>query len=263
MAFSNDETLIGLQAETAPASDTASSGLNGRLQRIAQRLTSMLAAFPASLGAKASAASLSITLATDEPVVESTRLKVNPIAGQAGVAAGAGAVGVTVQRVVLASDDPAVVALQVLDDWDETDRAKVNLVVGQAGITGGAGASAANTPRVVLASDDPSLALRAASRLTSTRVNNAAASGDLTVVAAVAGQTTRLHRLHLSSPGTVAVQIKRGATVLDVVNLVAGANVVYPFSLDPYVVTAANEALVINASAAVQVDGMAETVTSA
>jgi hypothetical protein len=33
---------IGALTETAPASDTASSGLNGRLQRIAQRLSSIL-----------------------------------------------------------------------------------------------------------------------------------------------------------------------------------------------------------------------------
>lgn len=39
---------------------------------------------------------------------ESDRAKVNPIVGQAGVAAGAGAVGATVQRVTLASDDPNV-----------------------------------------------------------------------------------------------------------------------------------------------------------
>lgn len=35
--------LLGAVNETAPASDTASSGLNGRLQRIAQRLTSLIA----------------------------------------------------------------------------------------------------------------------------------------------------------------------------------------------------------------------------
>ena len=54
---------------------------------------------------------------------ETDRAKVNPIVGQAGVAAGAGAAGVTVQRTTLASDDPAVTALQIIDDWDETDRA--------------------------------------------------------------------------------------------------------------------------------------------
>lgn len=42
---------IGSLTETAPASDTASSGLNGRLQRIAQRLTSLIALLPTSLGA--------------------------------------------------------------------------------------------------------------------------------------------------------------------------------------------------------------------
>jgi hypothetical protein len=36
--------LIGAVTETAPASDTASSGLNGRLQRIAQRITSLITA---------------------------------------------------------------------------------------------------------------------------------------------------------------------------------------------------------------------------
>ncbi len=44
------DTKTGSLTETAPASDTASAGLNGRLQRIAQRLTSMIALLPTSLG---------------------------------------------------------------------------------------------------------------------------------------------------------------------------------------------------------------------
>lgn len=36
------KTLTGAVTETAPVTDTASSGLNGRLQRIAQRLTSLM-----------------------------------------------------------------------------------------------------------------------------------------------------------------------------------------------------------------------------
>lgn len=44
--------LVGAVTETAPASDTASSGLNGRLQRIAQRLTSLISLLPTSLGAQ-------------------------------------------------------------------------------------------------------------------------------------------------------------------------------------------------------------------
>lgn len=42
-------TLIGAVTETAPASDTASSGLNGRLQRIAQNITSLLGRLPSAL----------------------------------------------------------------------------------------------------------------------------------------------------------------------------------------------------------------------
>jgi hypothetical protein len=37
-----EATLIGAVTETAPATDTASSGLNGRLQRVAQRITSVI-----------------------------------------------------------------------------------------------------------------------------------------------------------------------------------------------------------------------------
>lgn len=58
-------TLAGSKTETAPASDTASSGLNGRLQRIAQRLTSLIALLPTSLGAKTGAGSLSVVAASD------------------------------------------------------------------------------------------------------------------------------------------------------------------------------------------------------
>lgn len=66
-------TLVGAVTETAPASDTASSGLNGRLQRIAQRITSLIALVPASLGQKAMAASFAVTLASDQTAIPSAR----------------------------------------------------------------------------------------------------------------------------------------------------------------------------------------------
>lgn len=57
---------IGALTEAVPASDTASSGLNGRLQRIAQRLTSLMAdGGLATIGTKADAKSV----ATDATVV--------------------------------------------------------------------------------------------------------------------------------------------------------------------------------------------------
>ena len=58
---------LGSLTETAPTTDTASSGLNGRLQRIAQRLTSLIALIPA-LGQSTKSGSLPVTLASDDDV---------------------------------------------------------------------------------------------------------------------------------------------------------------------------------------------------
>jgi hypothetical protein len=44
-------------------------------------------------------------------------------------------------------------AVEIMDDWDESDRAKVNPIVGQAGVAGGSGTVGATTQRVVLATD--------------------------------------------------------------------------------------------------------------
>lgn len=64
--------LTGSVTETAPATDTASSGLNGRMQRIAQRLSSMITLLPASLGQKTMSASLAVTLASDQSAIPVT-----------------------------------------------------------------------------------------------------------------------------------------------------------------------------------------------
>lgn len=62
----NAVDVIGGLTETAPASDTASSGLNGRLQRIAQRVTSLIALVPTALGQTTKSASLAVTVASDD-----------------------------------------------------------------------------------------------------------------------------------------------------------------------------------------------------
>lgn len=59
-------TLQGAVTETAPATDTASSGLNGRLQRIAQRVTSLIGLLPTALGSAAASASLAVTQSTED-----------------------------------------------------------------------------------------------------------------------------------------------------------------------------------------------------
>lgn len=53
----------------------------------------------------------------------------------------------------LAEQQTQTTALQVIDDWDESDRAKVNPIAGQAGVQGGAGATTALTQRVSIATD--------------------------------------------------------------------------------------------------------------
>lgn len=45
-----DFAAVGATTETAPGTDTGTSGLNGRLQRVAQRLSSILALLPTALG---------------------------------------------------------------------------------------------------------------------------------------------------------------------------------------------------------------------
>lgn len=57
---------IGATNATAPADDTATADINGRLQRVAQRLTSLIALLPASVGQKARAVSLPATLSTED-----------------------------------------------------------------------------------------------------------------------------------------------------------------------------------------------------
>ena len=93
---------------------------------------------------------------------------------------------------------------------------------------------------------------------TPVRINNAAAAGDTTVVAAAAGKTVRVYGLRLSAAAAVTVQIKDGAgTILEVVNLGAGVPFVLQAVGFPHYALTQGNALIINASAAVQVDGLA------
>lgn len=92
-------TLIGAVTETAPATDTASSGLNGRLQRIAQRITSLIALVPAALGQGTMAQSFRVVVASDQSALT--------VASHAVTNAGVFATQV---------DGSALTALQLIDD---------------------------------------------------------------------------------------------------------------------------------------------------
>ena len=74
------------------------------------------------------------------------------------VDANAGNVSGGTQRVTLATDDinaaKITAAVEIMDDWDETNRAAVNTIAGQVGIAANAGAMDALTTRVTIATDD-------------------------------------------------------------------------------------------------------------
>jgi hypothetical protein len=130
--------------------------------------------------------------------------------------AGAGAVGTGVQRTTLASDDPAVTSLAVMDDWDESDRAKVNIIAGQAGVAAGAGAVGATVPRVTLASDDPAVA--ALQRFSqAVEYETVAASQTDQVLGASGAQGDYLSGLLVvpasTSPGNVLIQDGNGSDI--------------------------------------------------
>lgn len=57
---------VGLNNDAAPASDTDPASLNGRLQRIAQRITDLIGRLPTGLGPKAAGESLSVAWASGQ-----------------------------------------------------------------------------------------------------------------------------------------------------------------------------------------------------
>lgn len=70
----------------------------------------------------------------------------------------------------------AATALEIIDDWDETDRAKVNSIVGQAGVAAGAGTDSAATQRVTPSTGATSTLTNVADVATSTTLLSAAAT---------------------------------------------------------------------------------------
>lgn len=88
-------------------------------------------------------------------------------------------------------------------------------------------------------------------------INNAAASGDTTLVAAVAGKRYIVVNYAIVATGAVAVKFKDGTT--DITGAMAlAANGGVSFASDPTspaFTTSINSALIINAGGAVQVSG--------
>lgn len=130
-ASTEDVARIGATNETAPATDTAASGLNGRLQRIAQRITSLIALLPTALGA---GGGLKVDgSGTALPVSGTVTANLGTIAGVAtaakqpalGTAGTASADVITVQGI--ASMTPLLVTPSVPVGGTYTDRSIANL----------------------------------------------------------------------------------------------------------------------------------------
>lgn len=99
-----DVALVGSLTETAPASDTASSGLNGRLQRVAQRLTTLIGLLPTALGANGG---LKIEGVSGGVAVPTTSANLPTT-----VDTNSGNKSASTLRVVLATDQPALTNAQ-------------------------------------------------------------------------------------------------------------------------------------------------------
>lgn len=105
LSESDFDTKVGSLTEAAPASDTASSGLNGRLQRIAQRITSLIALVPAAL-----TGSGNFKAALVEDTTSNKTVDLNKVAGAA-TDVNNGASGAGTQRVTIANDSTPIGAL--------------------------------------------------------------------------------------------------------------------------------------------------------
>jgi hypothetical protein len=130
------ETLIGTTNSTLTTIDGRVDGLEALLTTQAGYLDGLETLVTAT-NTKLDTVITSLSVLDDWD--ESDRAKVNPIVGQAGIAAGAGAVAATVQRMTLASDDPAVAALQRFSqavEYETVAASQTDQVLGASGAQG-------------------------------------------------------------------------------------------------------------------------------
>jgi len=243
------DTKTGSLTEAAPGTDTASSGLNGRLQRIAQRLTTLLSVLPAALvGGRldvniGAPATLPVSIAgtlqvdvTDEPTRDLGKLDVasldqyTPVSGRLPVDGS----GVT-----------QPVSGPLTDAQLRTTPVPVSGTVTSNQGTAG--------------STDWRSDLRRGQTILFASID-VAGSGDNTIVGANPGNKCKVLSYSLVCDGTVAVRWKSGAgtNLSGAMSFVANTGIAPP-SFAPaeghLFETAVNTALVLNLSAAIGVRG--------
>ncbi len=180
---------------------------------------------------------------------ESDRAKVNPIAGQAGVDGGAGAVSSKTQRVVIVTDQTAIPASQS-GTWTV-----------QPGNTANTTAWKVDNSAVT---QPTKIAYQTTKALTNAAISTTT-SGEQTIVAGTSSQTIRVFRLSFTVSGATTVTIKdaAGGTTLASYDLVAnGSLVLESTDGEPYFVTASSGAFIISSSNAVNIKGNVQYVKS-
>lgn len=85
---------------------------------------------------------------------------------------------------------------------------------------------------------------------------NFSGSGDNTIIAALAGNMTRVYRLAIVVGDSTQLQFKRGSTAISgPYQMKPGGSIVLDFDGEPWFKTGINEALIINSTVGVVVGG--------
>lgn len=216
----------------------------------------------------AAAASLAVMDDWDE----SDRAKINPVVGQAGVQAGSGPVDAKTQRVVLATDDPAVTLLtDIASAVNREDTASIN--AGK-GIPPLAVRTAAPADTSTTDGDFEYLLIKDGRLYTRTKIDfqttkaltnaavTASSSGENTLVSGTAAQTIRVFKIVLVAASAASVSFKDaagGTSLTGAMPLTAnGAMVLESNDGEPLFVSATAGAFILNLSAAVTVTGFVQ-----
>lgn len=102
-----------------------------------------------------------------------------------------------------------------------------------------------------------------ATNFTEAKIDNAAASGDTTIVAAVSAQTTKVYKLFVVCNAATNITFKDGSTALTgAIPLGANGSITLDFDGDAWFTGSTNTAFKINSSAATQCSGRAYYVQS-
>lgn len=236
---STDDPILGALTETAPASDTASSGLNGRLQRIAQRLTTLIAGIVGSTAHDAAGGS------------------VNPLA-VGGYASAAAPTDVSADA-------------DIVRAWLLRNGAQATVITAGGALIGGDASNGLDVdvtraPAAAATTDNVGAALMTDKIMSATTALTpkfakiaASSSGNNTLVSAVTSKKIRVLAYNFTAAGAVNAKFQDGAGGTDLTGLTycdaAGAGKVAGFNPVGWFETSSNTLLNLNLSGAVAVGG--------